>query len=44
MGRTFLRRDDNESAVRARIAKLVAYLQSIQTGARHAQKRLAARD
>ena len=34
----FYAKTHNERAVRARIAKLVAYLQSIQTGARHAQK------
>ena len=37
-GARFFAETHNESAVRARIAKLVAYLQSIQTGARHAQK------
>ncbi len=37
-GARFYAETHNESAVRARIAKLVAYLQSIQTGARHAQK------
>ena len=37
-GARFYTETHNESAVRARIAKLVAYLQSIQTGARHAQK------
>jgi mono/diheme cytochrome c family protein len=37
-GARFYVETHNESAVRARIAKLVAYLQSIQTGARHAQK------
>ncbi len=37
-GARFYSETHNESAVRARIAKLVAYLQSIQTVARHAQK------
>ena len=37
-GARFFAETHNESTVRARIAKLVAYLQSIQTGARHAQK------
>jgi hypothetical protein len=37
-GARFYGETHNESAVRARIAKLVAYLQSIQTVARHAQK------
>jgi mono/diheme cytochrome c family protein len=37
-GARFYAETHNESAVQARIAKLVAYLQSIQTGARHARK------
>jgi len=37
-GARFYAETHNESAVKARIAKLVAYLQSIQTGARHARK------
>jgi mono/diheme cytochrome c family protein len=37
-GARFYPETHNEAAVRARIATLVAYLQSIQTGARHAQK------
>ena len=37
-GARFYAETHNEAAVRARIAKLVAYLQSIQTSARHAQK------
>src|SRR5579864_4643865 len=34
-GARFFAETHNESAVRERIARLVAYLQSIQTGARH---------
>jgi hypothetical protein len=37
-GARFFAETHNESAVRARIGKLLAYLQSIQTGARHARK------
>ncbi len=37
-GARFFAETRNENAVRARIAGLVAYLQSIQTGARHARR------
>jgi mono/diheme cytochrome c family protein len=37
-GARFYAETHNESEVRARIAKLVAYLQSIQTAERHAKK------
>lgn len=37
-GARFYAETHNENAVRARIGKLVAYLQSIQTGARHARR------
>jgi mono/diheme cytochrome c family protein len=37
-GARFFAETHNESAGRARIGKLLAYLQSIQTGARHARK------
>jgi mono/diheme cytochrome c family protein len=37
-GARFFAETRNENAVRARIARLVAYLQSIQTGARHARR------
>ena len=37
-GECFYAETHDESAVQARIAELVAYLQSIQTGARHAHR------
>jgi len=39
-GKRFYAETHDEAAVQARIAALVAYLQSIQTGARHAQRQL----
>jgi mono/diheme cytochrome c family protein len=39
-GKRFYAETHDESAVQARIADLVAYLQSIQTGARHARRQL----
>ena len=37
-GARFFAETRNENAVRARIARLFAYLRSIQTGARHARR------
>jgi hypothetical protein len=37
-GARFFAETRNENAVRARIARLFAYLQSIQTSARHARR------
>jgi hypothetical protein len=39
-GKRFYAETHDEAAVQARIAALVAYLQSIQTGARHARRQL----